>query len=165
MKINTNLPDAKFGVVDNVVGHGKLSLVFRRMNRLDLPDYTALVHQYAAVLLRDVRQNCNHQRVGSFNLPQPFGQANPTLHIVTVPCQKCNVGTARYTSSLNKTTRDWCTTNGIRSHFFLSFFCQESNQMKNVRDDSKVKKKKEEEEEEDLLCKTTNCYENSDAFV
>lgn len=38
----TYLPDTELGVVDDIIGHGELSLVLRRVNRFDLADYATL---------------------------------------------------------------------------------------------------------------------------
>ena len=53
-KVHIYLPDTKLGVVDDVVGHGKFSLVLRRVNVLDLTDNAALRFQDPTVLLRHV---------------------------------------------------------------------------------------------------------------
>ena len=45
------LPNTKFGVVDDVVGHGKLGLVLRWINRFDLTNNATLRLQDPTVFL------------------------------------------------------------------------------------------------------------------
>ena len=98
--LQTHLPDAEFGVVDDVVGHGELGLVLRRVHRLDLPDDAALVLQNAAVLRLDVRQYHHHKWVCGFHLSQPLGQPHHALHVVAVTGQESHICPAGNAGSL-----------------------------------------------------------------
>ena len=89
------LPNTKLRVIDNVIGHGELGLVLRGVHRLNLPNQAALSHQYAAVVLRHVRQERHHQRILTLYLSQPFGQPHHALPIVPVPGQERHISPGR----------------------------------------------------------------------
>ena len=109
--LKTHLPDAEFGVVDDVVGHGKLSLVLRRVDRLDLPDDAAPVLQNAPVLRGDVRQYRHHKWVSGFRLSQP----HHALEGVVLSSQECHICPVGKAGSLGQTS---CT-GEIKTHYFL----------------------------------------------
>lgn len=54
------LPDTELGVVDDVISHGELGLVVRRINGFNLADYAALRAEDVTVLFRYVGQNCHN---------------------------------------------------------------------------------------------------------
>ena len=85
------LPDAELGVVDDVVRHGELRLVLRRVHGLDLADDAALRDEDAAVGLRHVGQHGHHQRVRRAGLAQALGQAHHALPVVPVAGQERHV--------------------------------------------------------------------------
>lgn len=85
------LPDAKFGVVDDIVSHGELRLVLWRINRLDLSNNAALRFKNLAVLLRHVGQHGDDKRVFRLSLPQALGQAHHAFHVVSIACQEGHV--------------------------------------------------------------------------
>nr|ACR36593.1 unknown [Zea mays] len=78
------LPDAELGVVDDVVRHGELRLVLRRVHGLDLADDAALRDEDAAVGLGHVGQHRHHQGVGRADLAQALGQPHHALPVVAV---------------------------------------------------------------------------------
>jgi hypothetical protein len=85
------LPDAELGVVDDVVRHGELRLVLRRVHGLDLAEDAALRDEDAAVGLRHVGQKGHHQGIGRADLAQALGQAHHALPVVAVARQERHV--------------------------------------------------------------------------
>lgn len=59
LKNETYLPNTELGIVDDVIGHGELSLVLGRVNGFDLSDYAILRFKNAAVVFGDVGQDRN----------------------------------------------------------------------------------------------------------
>ena len=49
------LPNAQLGVVDDIIGHGKLGLVLRWVHRLNLFNNAALRDENLPVLFRNIR--------------------------------------------------------------------------------------------------------------
>ncbi|KAL0927373.1 hypothetical protein M5K25_001537 [Dendrobium thyrsiflorum] len=80
----TYIPDSKFGVVNDVVRHGELSLVLRRVDRLDLTNEAALQLQFPAMARRDIGQHRHYQWVSRSYLSQTLRKPHHTLNIVTV---------------------------------------------------------------------------------
>ena len=85
------LPDAELGIVDDIVRHGELRLVLRRVHGLNLADDAALRDEDATVGLRHVGQHGHHQRVGRADLAEALGQAHHALPVVPVARQERHV--------------------------------------------------------------------------
>ena len=85
------LPNTKFGVVNDIISHGKLSLILWSVHRLNLLNYTSLGLKNFAMLLWNIRQNCYHKWVQGLCLSQTLSQTRHSLHIVPIPCQEGHI--------------------------------------------------------------------------
>ena len=95
------LPNAKLGIVNDIISMRVLALIIlRRVNRLNLSNNTALRHQHTAVLLRHIGQNRHDKRVRRLDLAQSLRQPHHSLHIVPVSRQKRHIGSTRPSRSL-----------------------------------------------------------------
>lgn len=97
-KINAYLPKAKLAVVEKKISPNICVVLIgigRRECWLDLTEYTALLHQDAAVLHRHVGQERHHKRESTADFPQTLGQSNDAFHIVAGASQERHVGILR----------------------------------------------------------------------
>ncbi|URE27680.1 hypothetical protein MUK42_36790 [Musa troglodytarum] len=88
--------DAQLGVVDDIVGHGKLHLVLRWVNGFDLPDDAALGLKQLTMQFRHIGQHRHHQGVASLHLSEALHQPHHSLHVVAIPRQECHISPLLY---------------------------------------------------------------------
>lgn len=70
-----------------------MSLILRRIHRLDLSQEATLFDEDFSVLLGDIREHCDQQRVLAFGFSQALNQANDSFPVVTVAGQERDVRT------------------------------------------------------------------------
>jgi len=112
------LPNAKFRVINDVISHGKLGLVLRRVNGFNLSDNTALRHQDPTVLLGHIGQHRHHQGVGRPGLPETLGQPDDSLDVVSISGKKRHVGPTRMGHGFRHRTHGGTSNFVRRCHFW-----------------------------------------------
>lgn len=114
----TNLPNTKLRIIDNIISHSEPGLVLRRVNRFNFLNNTSLRLQNPPVLLRDVWQHGHDQGVRGFHLSEALGQSDDALHIVAVAGQERHVRSLWEVPSTGRLNhRSYCSVDEFGRHF------------------------------------------------
>ncbi|MFS7960183.1 hypothetical protein Hanom_Chr08g00700201 [Helianthus anomalus] len=97
------LPNTELGVINDIISHSKLCLVFRRVEWFNLPDDAPLRQQFLSMIHRNIGKHCDDERVDRLGLAEALGESNHTFPVVTVSGQEGDVGTARQRFCLHQT--------------------------------------------------------------